>query len=210
MGDQAADRDPGEVVEQRQHGLEDGAADGLEIDVDALGAGLLELFGEIRREIDDGEIRIVRDSHKASTWIRWLARYLLRREAAVLAALAGCQGVPELLEVRRDLLAELIERCFDRACFAVTEIASVPEQQQSEVVEALKSLAEIVLSGKNASLDQDLFAQHVESAAIQSTVPFLRGVFLGLLTELRYMTPEALAGHVANYASSPPEKIIEA
>lgn len=112
--------------------------------------------------------------------------------------------------LRRQVLADLIERCFDRACFAIPDVSSVPEQQQEEVVEALKSLAEIVLGKDSEDLDADLFAQHVRSAAAMSTVPFLRGVFLGTLTEMRYMTPEDLALEVANYASSPPEKMIEA
>ena len=36
-------------------------------------------------------------------------------------------------------------------------------------------------------LDADLFAPHVQRAAAVSTMPFLRGVFLGVLTEMRRM-----------------------
>ncbi len=41
---------------------------------------------------------IVRDTESAPFWVGWLARRLMRREARVLAALDGLDGVPELLE----------------------------------------------------------------------------------------------------------------
>ena len=63
-----------------------------------------DLFGEIRLVPGDPEWRIVRDTSVASAWIRWLARYLLRREARVLAALAEVRGVPRVERVERDLL----------------------------------------------------------------------------------------------------------
>jgi hypothetical protein len=47
MRDQAADRDARKRVEQREHRLEHRAADVLEIDVDALRAGVLQLRGQI-------------------------------------------------------------------------------------------------------------------------------------------------------------------
>lgn len=47
---------------------------------------------------------IVRDTVTAKPWLGWLARLLLRREATILAALDGLDGVPELLRVERDRL----------------------------------------------------------------------------------------------------------
>ena len=64
-----------------------------------------DLFGEIRRERAGSEIRIVRDTSAVSPWLRWLARLLLRREARVLTAVSGIDGVPRLLVAERDLLA---------------------------------------------------------------------------------------------------------
>ena len=64
-----------------------------------------DLFGEIRRQQTDAGTRIIRDTRKASPWLRWLARLLLRREARVLAAINGIDGVPRLLAAERDLLA---------------------------------------------------------------------------------------------------------
>jgi RIO-like serine/threonine protein kinase len=64
-----------------------------------------DLFGEIRRQRAAAETRIIRDTSSASPWLRWLARLLLRREARVLAAMSGIDGVPRLLAAERDLLA---------------------------------------------------------------------------------------------------------
>jgi len=56
-----------------------------------------DLFGEVRREFVAAEPRIVRDATAARSWLRWLARLLLRREARALAALDGFDGVPHLI-----------------------------------------------------------------------------------------------------------------
>lgn len=63
-----------------------------------------DLFGEVRLESDPAGSTILRDATCASAWLRWLARYLLRREAAALAALAGLDGVPQLVAASRDRL----------------------------------------------------------------------------------------------------------
>jgi hypothetical protein len=112
--------------------------------------------------------------------------------------------------LRRDLLEDLLVRCFDRACFSIPEVAAVPEDQQPDVVDALLSLAEILLHGKDDRLDRDLFGEHVKTAAEQSTVPFLRGAFLGMLTEIRQMAPEELAAEVAAFARAPCDEMIRA
>jgi RIO-like serine/threonine protein kinase len=63
-----------------------------------------DLFGEVRLESDASGAQIVRDTGRASPWLRWLARRLARREASVLAVLAGLEGVPELIAASRDRL----------------------------------------------------------------------------------------------------------
>jgi hypothetical protein len=63
-----------------------------------------DLFGEVRLESDASGWRIVRDTSLASVWLRWLARRLLRREAAALAVVTGTEGIPELLAADRDRL----------------------------------------------------------------------------------------------------------
>src|SRR6185437_12520647 len=95
-------------------------------------------------------------------------------------------------------LADLISRCFDRACFAVPDAASVPPEQWEEVIAGLLALAEPVVIRQD--LDADLFATHVARAASISTMPFLRGAFLGVLTEMRRMKPDQLAAELRAYA----------
>ena len=63
-----------------------------------------DLFGEIRQQRTGTEVRIIRDTSAASPWLRWLARLLLRREARVLAAMDGIDGVPQLLAFEKDLI----------------------------------------------------------------------------------------------------------
>lgn len=95
-------------------------------------------------------------------------------------------------------LEDILRRCFDRACFAIPEVASVPPEDWEQVIHGLHALAEPVV--QRSDLDIDLFVTHVERAAQVSTMPFLRGAFLGVLTELRRMKPEALAAELSGYA----------
>ena len=63
-----------------------------------------DLFGEIRRVRGAHGSRIVRDASTAAIPVRWLARWLLRREARALAALGGIDGIPRLLDQQHDRL----------------------------------------------------------------------------------------------------------
>ena len=110
--------------------------------------------------------------------------------------------------LRRAELADLIARCFDRACFALPDVASAPEEQHAGIVSALQSLAELVLRGERDDLDRGVFANHVRTAADHSTVPFLRGAFLGLLAELREINADELAAHVAAFALTSPDQMV--
>jgi hypothetical protein len=105
-------------------------------------------------------------------------------------------------------LAELISRCFDRACFAIPEVASVPPEEWDNVIQGLLALAEPVMQRQD--LDANLFAAHVDRAARESTMPFLRGAFLGVLTEMRRMKPEAIAAELTAYARGSVEQQIVA
>lgn len=112
--------------------------------------------------------------------------------------------------LRRNLLDALIVRCFDRACFSILDAVAAPEEEQPQVVSALLALAEVVVKGGREQLDRGLFTEHVRKAAGATTVPFLRGVFLGMLAELRELTPEELAGELAALARAPVETMVHA
>src|SRR3546814_15060025 len=76
LGNEAADRNAREVVEQRKHRIPDLAADILEIDVYALRAGRGKLRGKVRRLMIDDRVEpqfvaheraFVRPSHDADS-----------------------------------------------------------------------------------------------------------------------------------------------
>ena len=113
-------------------------------------------------------------------------------------------------KLRRDVLADLITRCFGRACFVVPEVASVPEEEQAGVISGLQSVAEVLLGEKGEILDRALFAQGVHAAFATSTSPYLKGAFSGILTEIRVQPAEALAAQVAAYSRERPEVMITA
>jgi Family of unknown function (DUF5682) len=112
--------------------------------------------------------------------------------------------------LRRGIVDDLIERCFDRACFSILDIIAVPEDQQPQVVTALMTVAEIVLRGDRETLDRNLYIEHVRQAASATEVAFLRGVLLGILTELRVNTPADLARELSLLAKAPVEIMITA
>src|SRR5262249_31897544 len=88
--------------------------------------------------------------------------------------------------------------------------AAVPEEEQQGVVDALISVAEVVQRADAERYDRALFAEAAKSAAAQSTVPFLRGAFLGLLCEIRELPAEALAAEVASLARSATDVMVPA
>jgi Family of unknown function (DUF5682) len=110
-------------------------------------------------------------------------------------------------EVRQGRLDDLVEQCFDRCCFALPEAASAPETEQEAVIDALRVVAEALLGDEGHGLERDVLVQGVESAAAASSVPFLRGAFLGMLAELRVLSPEALSAHLAAFAHGPADRM---
>jgi len=112
--------------------------------------------------------------------------------------------------LRRDVLADLVVRCYDRACFAVLDTIAVPDEQQPAVVAALKAVAEVVWRGDRPELDRQLYIEHVGTAARETLVPFLRGAYLGLLTELGERTADDLANELKALSRAPVEVMITA
>jgi hypothetical protein len=112
--------------------------------------------------------------------------------------------------LRRDVLEDLLTRCYDRACFALPDSAAVPEEEQKGVVDALVSVADILQRAEAGRFDRALFAEAARRAANESTVPFLRGSFLGLLCEIRELPAEALAAEVEGLARAAPDLMVTA
>ncbi len=61
-----------------------------------------DLFGEVRLESRDSGQVVVRDVSGAPLATRWIARHLMRREAAALALLDSIPGLPRVLAVHRN------------------------------------------------------------------------------------------------------------
>ncbi len=110
----------------------------------------------------------------------------------------------------RDQIHELTLRSYDRACFALPDVACAPPEQHEEIVSGLRSLAELLLKGRREDLDRTVFSSHVQTAARESTVPFLRGAFLGMLAEMRDITGEQLAQEISAFALTTPERMVDA
>jgi hypothetical protein len=102
--------------------------------------------------------------------------------------------------LRRDVVAELVQRCYGRACFAIPDIASAPREEEREVVTGLQAVAEAVLGEHEVPLPRELLATYVTNAAAQTSSMFMRGVLLGLLAELRVIDGPALAAEIAGLA----------
>ncbi|MCY1072963.1 DUF5682 family protein [Archangium lansingense] len=111
--------------------------------------------------------------------------------------------------LKKDLLDDLIERCFGRACFAMPNAANVPAEEFDEVVAGVKSLAEVLISEKGADLDRDLFIENARTTLADSKSQRLRGALSGVLTEIRAQSPEDLAADVARFAKALPEEMVQ-
>jgi hypothetical protein len=131
-------------------------------------------------------------------------------QAAALQYLGRLDQYAVFRGLRRDVLEDMLTRCYDRACFALPDAAAVPDAEQPHVVDALLSVAEVLQRAEKGRYDRALFAEAAKTAAGISTVPFLRGAFLGLLCEIRELPAEALAAEVAGLARAAPELMVTA
>jgi hypothetical protein len=128
--------------------------------------------------------------------------------AEALTSLLMLERYAAYRNLGKQRLKDLLPRCFARACFAVPEVACVPAEQFDEVINGLLAMAEAVV--QRTDMDADLFAVSVENAAKASNAPFLRGAFLGVLTEMKRFTTESLAAELVAHARGSVEQQIAA
>ena len=128
--------------------------------------------------------------------------------AKALTHLVVLQRQAARKKIREDVVVDLEQRCFARACFAIPEVANVPAEEHDDVITALKSISEALLGDANAGFDRDVFVENVQSAYTDSSSPYLRGAMCGLLTETRAQPPETLAAEVVKFAHSRPEVML--
>jgi hypothetical protein len=126
---------------------------------------------------------------------------------ASLGQALGALSVLDRHAIHRSLpraaLEDLLTRCYGRACFALAEAANAPVDQQNEIVSSLLAVAEVVGRDQTLGLDRHLFVEQVRGAAWASSVPFLRGVFLGMLAELRDLPASDLTKELRSLAQAP-------
>lgn len=114
-----------------------------------------------------------------------------------------------------DTLDSLLEACFERACFALPSVMEASDAEHRKIVSALQAVSEYITANYHGQrdctpLDRTLFMQHLTMAAEHTTVPFLRGVFLGMLVELRDLPPAVIHDQLKAYAEASPECLVEA
>jgi hypothetical protein len=115
--------------------------------------------------------------------------------------------------LRQEELVSLIELAFARACFALANVASAPQEEEEAIINGIRTLAEVFLDQRRQEvwqLDGDLFVEQLELTAAASTVPFLRGAYLGILVEVRALEPAALAAEITGLARSSADEMIQA
>lgn len=103
---------------------------------------------------------------------------------------------------------DLMLRCFDRACLAISGVVAAPSEEHEEVLEGLLVLAGTSTREDHPGLDRKLFTDQIRRAIDTTKIHFLRGVFLGVLTELRRATVAELASELEKYALSPPDLMV--
>mgnify|MGYP001575522663 CR=1 FL=1 len=112
--------------------------------------------------------------------------------------------------LRREVLGDLVARAFGRAALAIPGVANAPREEEADVARSLAALAEALLSRPGEALDRTLFVEQVKAAARDSSVAFLRGVFLGTLAEIRAIEPREQAAELSAYARAAPARRAEA
>lgn len=112
-------------------------------------------------------------------------------------------------ELRRDRVAEMASRAFSRACFAMLDITSAPDDDHPKIVQGLMILAEVVLKTDDAQQRQ-LFEQYVLATLGETSLPLLRGALMGLTVELRLSPHGVLTDEIRSFAASPQDKMVDA
>ena len=128
------------------------------------------------------------------------------RFASLVDALTTLRVIERMLAgqpTARTDVAQLIERAWDRACFALADVTAAAQDEHPAIIDALKALAEVALTRED--VDAELFARSVQGAAAQTAQPELRGAFLAMLVEIRRLDASTLAGELAGYADAAPQ-----
>lgn len=200
-----------DLIEQNLYGdtVESAALSRLREAIAATGAGAGATCGHLLRAIDMDLPDLVRVAEMTA------GRALdtdpaFPSLAEALQHLAALDRYASFRGLSRATVAELLTRCYDRACFALPGSSAVPDAEQAAVVSGLVTVADVVQRDVAERFDRELFVAATRRAADESPVPFLRGAFLGLLCEVRALPAAALAAEVAGLARAAPDLMVTA
>lgn len=112
-------------------------------------------------------------------------------------------------EMKRDQIAAMSQQTFARACFAMLDTASAPDDQHPSIIGGLTTLADIVLRG-TAEDQRQLFAQYVAATCHATQLPMLKGALMGLSVEIKLTSADELLQEIHAFAHSPPEQMVGA
>ncbi|MCK5889374.1 MAG: hypothetical protein KAG19_05470 [Methylococcales bacterium] len=129
--------------------------------------------------------------------------------AQALNYLGQIEQYSSLHQIKKQAVQRLIVQAYNRACFAIPDSATTPQEKQYEIVEALKIIAEIVFKDKSGEMDIELLHINIQSAATLTDVPFLKGAFYGLLAELKVIPSDEVIYLLAAYAKAMPDILVQ-
>jgi Family of unknown function (DUF5682) len=199
----------GAVAEKNLHGdtVEAAALSRLDDELATSGQGVDEITARLLRAAKmDLPGMVQRLEDVAGTAVDTDAR--LAQLARALTDLVLLEAHTRRKGLTTNAIAELVERCFGRACFAIPHAANAPPEEHAEVVAAVKSLSEVLMGERGESFDKNLFVENAKTARSDSQAPYLRGALSGVLTELRVQTTDDLAAEVAAFAKARPEVLV--
>lgn len=199
----------GELAEKNLHGdtVEAAALARLDDELGAAGQAVDEITGRLLKASKMDLPGMVQRLQKvAGDAVDSDAR--LAPLARALTDLVLLEGHTKRRGLSTDVVSELVDRCFGRACFAMPDAANAPPEEHGDVVAAIRSLSEVLLGERGESFDRALFVDNAKSAFLYSEAAFLRGALSGVLTELRIQTTEELAAQVASFAKARPEVLV--
>lgn len=198
-----------ELAEQNLHGdsVEAAALARLDEELAKGGQGADEITGRLLRAVRmdlpgmvQRLLQVAGEAVDADARLAPLARALT--DLTILESHTKRKGL------RSELVAELAQRCFARACFAVPHAANVPSEEHVGVVHAIKSLVEVATGERGQDFDRDLLVESVKASRAESTAPYLQGALSGVLTELRVQSTDNLADEVRAFSRAGPEVLV--
>ena len=145
---------------------------------------------------------------QALTAIEEDARFLSLSESVTQLQILDRHAVHQ--EMRREKIQTMFQRAFMRACFAMPDIVTAPDDHHDAIVQALIGLADVVLKSEKTDPMRTVFADSVRETYLQTQIPFMRGAMLGILVEIKLEPQQKVVDEIQSFSQSPQEIMITA